>query len=85
MHPPSQCFARTGDKNSSKDADPVVGAHVQLCCTGSSGKGGRKVLIWDRKTGFLGYLACSLVFTPLCQHLVEDSPREGQKEVVMSS
>lgn len=41
--------------------------------------------IWVRKMGFQGYLACSLAFTPLCQYWTWDTPREGRKEVVMST
>lgn len=88
MQPPFQRFAKTGDKNSSQDGrNAVLGvrARVRLCCTGDSGEGGRQVPIWDRKMGFQEYLACSLTFTLLCQHLMWDSPREGRKEVVMSS
>lgn len=61
-----------------------VGACVQLCCTGGSRKGGRRVLIWDKKMGFQGYLACPLAFTPLGLRLMWDSLREGRKDVVMS-
>lgn len=80
VQPPSQCFAKTGDKNSSPDGrNAVLGVRARVR------EGGRQVPIWDRKMGFQEYLACSLTFTLLCQHLTWDSLREGRKEVVMSS
>ena len=42
---PSQCIARTGDKNSSKDgrnADSVVGSRVQMCFLGAVEREGEK-------------------------------------------